>query len=54
MLQTEKSREYIAHLDEVERQSEFRNFKLIYNKILANLFITRYCKESMLELTNKY
>ena len=30
------------------------DFKAIYKKILANLFISRYCKKSVMDLTEKY
>jgi hypothetical protein len=49
-LQAEKSRKYIAYLDDVERTGEVKEFRAIYDKILANLFIARHAKMKMIDL----
>jgi hypothetical protein len=54
VVQAVKSKQYVAHLDEVERKAEVREFKAVYDKILANLFVGRYCKMAMLELRERY
>jgi len=53
-LHAEKSRKYIAYLDDAERMSERRDFKGIYDKILANLFVGRYAKIRMIELRERF
>jgi hypothetical protein len=54
VLQAEKSRKYIAYLDDVERMGELRDFKAIYDKILANLFVGRYAKIRMIDLRERF
>lgn len=54
MLQAEKSRKYIAYLDDVERMGEMKEFKTIYDKILANLFIARHAKMKMMDLRERF
>ena len=53
-MQAEKSRKYIAYLDDVERMGELRDFKAIYDKILANLFVGRYAKMRMIDLRERF
>lgn len=54
MVHAEKSKKYIAHLDDVERKVEMREFHQIYDKILANIFIARYAKMKMMDLRERY
>lgn len=54
VLQAEKSRKYIAYLDEVQRQGELKDFRTVYDKILANLFVARYAKTTMHDLRERF
>lgn len=54
MLQAEKSRKYIAYLDDVERMGEIKEFRGVYDKILANIFIARYAKMKMMDLRERF
>lgn len=49
-MQTEKSKKYVQFLDEIEHRAELKDFKQYYDKILANIFITRYCKNKKFDL----
>jgi|694.fasta_scaffold65779_1 hypothetical protein len=45
---------FIAYLDDVERMGELWDFKAIYDKILANLFVGRYAKMRMIDLRERF
>ena len=42
VLQAEKSKEYVARLDEMDRMKEIKDFSSYHTKILANLFASKY------------
>ena len=54
ILQAEKSRQYIAFLDQTEREAGSKDFKAVYNKVLANLFVSRHFKKAVRDLREKY
>ena len=54
IVQTEKSKHYVSHLDEMDRLAEIKEFKGSNDKILANMFVSRHLESKMTELTLKY
>ena len=54
ILHNEKSKKYVEFLDDIDHRSEVKDFKLYYDKILANIFITRYSKNKMFDLEERY
>ena len=47
ILHSEKSKQYVAHLDEMERINEMKEFHTLYDKILYNVFINKFLSEKM-------
>lgn len=50
VFQAQKSKHYMEYLDEMDRNNELKGFHSIYDKILANLFVQRHCKSTLLDL----
>jgi hypothetical protein len=50
VLQTQRSKQYMADLDEAERTNQLKDFHNLYDRILTNLFAGKYLDKRLIDL----
>lgn len=54
ILHSERSRQYLADLEQVEVAIELREFNAVYHNVLANMFMASFTSSTLLALHQKY